>query len=147
MSEKYETKKFDIYEHNKTCRFVLGDDVSNPLICMGINPSVATDKKDDRTINKLEKIAKHNGYNGIIMLNVSPEVTTNPNNMSDKFQEDWHKENLRHIQYIFSKYSNSKILACFGNNIGRKKYLITMLLDICRLDIKRKWLSLGNLTK
>lgn len=30
-----------------------------PLICIGINPSIATDKQTDPTINKLLKIADH----------------------------------------------------------------------------------------
>lgn len=50
---------FDMYESSKSCRFVLGNNVSNPLICIGINPSIATDKQTDLTINKLLKIADH----------------------------------------------------------------------------------------
>lgn len=36
-------KVFDIYKCNDSCRFVLGNDVANPLICIGVDPSTAKD--------------------------------------------------------------------------------------------------------
>ena len=74
---------FDLYEHNDKCRFVLGNSTQNALICIGLNPSTATNIKDDNTIRKIQNMTKHtNKYDGLIMLNLSPEIATEPSNMS-----------------------------------------------------------------
>lgn len=45
---------------------------------IGLNPSTANDSKDDNTIKKLIKIAKHNGYGGFKMVNLFTLVSTKP---------------------------------------------------------------------
>lgn len=140
-------KIFDIYEYNNNCRFILGNNVSHPLICVGINPSTATDIRVDPTIRQVLKVSQYNGYNGIIMLNLSPEISASPNNISDIFLEDYHRQNIEHIKHVFLKYRGNSVLACFGDNILIREYLIAMLANIYSLANNNKWFSLGNLTQ
>lgn len=140
-------KVFDIYEHNDTCRFVLGNNVVNPLICIGINPSIAKDTQADPTMKKLLQIAEHNKYNGLVMLNLSPEISTNPKEITQDLPKSWHKENLKHIAQVFHSYNTSDILACWGDNIAMRSYLVVALQDIYRLVQDKKWLSIETLTK
>ncbi|WP_412175016.1 DUF1643 domain-containing protein [Campylobacter sp. RKI_CA19_01116] len=43
-------KNYDIYVYDEKCRYVLGKNSNSILLCIGINPSIATDKKFDKTI-------------------------------------------------------------------------------------------------
>lgn len=140
-------KVFDIYKHSDVCRFVLGNNVVNPLICIGINPSIAKDTQADPTMKKLLQIAKHNKYNGLVMLNLSPEISTNPKEITQDLPQSWHKENLKHIAEVFHSYNTSDILACWGDNIAMRPYLPTALQDIYKLTQDKKWLSIETLTK
>ena len=60
------TKEFDIYEHDNNCRYALGKNGKNMIICIGLNPSSATNKEPDRTSNKICKIVDTNKYNGFV---------------------------------------------------------------------------------
>ena len=140
-------KVFDIYKHSDVCRFVLGNNIANPLICIGVNPSIAKDTHADPTMKKLLQIAKHNKYNGLIMLNLSPEISTNPKEITLDLPQSWHKENLKHIAQVFHSYNTSDILACWGDNIAMRSYLVVALQDIYKLAQDKKWLSIETLTK
>ena len=127
---------------------MLGNNIANPLICIGVNPSIAKDTHADPTMKKLLQIAKHNKYNGLIMLNLSPEISTNPKEITLDLPQSWHKENLKHIAEVFHSYNTSDILACWGDNIAMRPYLATALQDIYKLtQDKKKWLSIETLTK
>lgn len=140
-------KIFDIYKHNEGCRFALGNKTSNPLFCIGINPSIATDEKTDKTICKVQAIIKFNGYDGLIMLNLFPLISSDPSKLPIKINEDYHRQNLKHIEEVFSLYKQKNILACWGDNISSRKYLWKALQDIYKLSNKANWLHLGSLTK
>ncbi|WP_334088371.1 DUF1643 domain-containing protein, partial [Helicobacter typhlonius] len=69
---------FDTYEYNDKCRFVLGNNGKNPLICIGINPSNATNQRSDKTIAKIQKIIQYNGYDGFMMINLCSKISPYP---------------------------------------------------------------------
>ena len=140
-------KVFDIYKCNDSCRFVLGNDVANPLICIGVNPSTAKNTQADATMERLLKIAKHNQYNGLIMINLSPEISTHPKEMAQDLPQSLHTENLNSITQIFHSYNTSDILACWGDNIEVRAYLVMALQDVYKLAQNKKWLSIEGLTK
>lgn len=57
-------KEFDIYEpedpkEQEKFRYALGKTSKSMVICIGLNPSTATDKIPDRTFNKICKIVEH----------------------------------------------------------------------------------------
>ncbi len=50
-------KKY-ISANGNTVRYVLGRYEKNPMIVVGINPSIATNEKNDNTITIIENIAQ-----------------------------------------------------------------------------------------
>jgi hypothetical protein len=55
-------------------------DSTKPLVMfIGLNPSTANESKNDNTISKLMKIAKHNGYGGFYMMNLFAVISKDPN--------------------------------------------------------------------
>ncbi|MGX3045595.1 DUF1643 domain-containing protein [Helicobacter sp. T3_23-1056] len=153
----FDLYKYDDYKDFKglegtKCRFVLGNaSAKNPLLCIGLNPSLATDKKSDPTIKKIQQIIKNTGkYDGLIMLNIYPLIATKP---SDLLQDDLciiALDNYHHIENIFNSYLENDILACWGDNILLREYLLICLKWIYELsnniNPNRKWLCL-NLTQ
>ncbi|MBI2419155.1 MAG: DUF1643 domain-containing protein, partial [Ignavibacteriales bacterium] len=69
-----------IYEKstNNSARFVLGETGKKTIICIGVNPSTATPDKLDPTLESVKRIAKHNGFDGWIMLNIYAQRSTDP---------------------------------------------------------------------
>src|SRR5690606_29290625 len=53
-----------IYERSAdaTARFVLGTVGENPLVCFGINPSIAVPNAPDRTVGRVTRFAADNGF-------------------------------------------------------------------------------------
>jgi hypothetical protein len=57
------------------------DDRYRPLVVIGINPSDACDKEDDNTSAKCTTYAKREGANGLLMVNLTPEITDDPDEL------------------------------------------------------------------
>lgn len=127
-----------IYERNKdnSARFALGQ-IFNPsgktLICFGTNPSTACPECLDNTIKKVINISKNNGYENWIMLNVYPQIATNPNDIHIKSDDNLVRTNLLHIKEILQKYHNDDVLLAYGNLITKRKYLKLCLNEIFSL--------------
>ena len=127
-----------IYEKNNdnTARFALGqvfDSKAKTLLCFGINPSTACPECLDNTIRKVISIAKNNGYENWIMLNVYPQRATNPNDIHLKRDENLVKENLEHIKKLLEEYADCEILFAYGNLISKRKFLKECLSEIVTL--------------
>ena len=137
------------YEFDDKCRYVLGNPQNNPLIVFGINPSIANDKNKDHTISKVMGFAEGNNFDSFIMLNIYPQISTDVKNLHLEFNPNIHLKNLEHIKKIFTRFSNSTILASWSNNISSRKYLKSCLeqIFIISKNYDFKWLHLGNLTK
>lgn len=140
----------DIYIHNSdnTCRFILGQNSSNPLIVIGVNPSTADDKQADATMRRVLGYARRNNFDGFFMINVYPIRSTNPRNLPCDIDYEVHKQNLRYIRNLFQKYSEATILVAFGNPINERKYLKMCFHDIVMQSqqFKLKWKQIGDLT-
>ncbi len=139
-----------LYEKNKdnTVRYVLGVKGENPLVCIGINPSTAEPDKLDNTLKSVERVAKTNGYDGWIMLNVYPQRATDPNNLHERRDYDSHCNNLEQIEKIMKEYQPD-IWAAWGTIITRKDYLLNCLYRIVDLSkaYNCKWFSAGTISK
>jgi hypothetical protein len=122
-----------IYKTNSdnTARFVLGIDGKNPLVCFGINPSTACPDCPDKTLQRVEKYAYHNGFDGWIMLNIYPQRTTKTKNLDKKCNYNLHDENMKWIQKILMR-KQLYIWAAWGNAISSRLYLS----HTCFNDIK-----------
>jgi hypothetical protein len=84
-----------IYEKNydNTARFVLGTKGNNPLVCFGVNPSIATPEQLDNTIRSIQRISFNNGFDSWIMLNIYPQRATKPNDLHHIFYNELHIKN------------------------------------------------------
>ncbi len=121
-----------IYIHNadNTVRYVLGTKGEKPLFCFGINPSTATPEKADATIRKVESIAKHNGYDSFIMLNVYPKRDTVFEDLEAVRNDAEHLKNIEAVLQMMSSYSEIAIWVAFGNHIYGRQYLPLCFKDI-----------------
>jgi hypothetical protein len=76
---------------------------------IGLNPSTANETSNDNTITKVCKIAKHNGYGGVYMMNLFAIVSSDP-----------------------------KVLATCDNPIGNNNYWLMNISEKCS-DIVFAW--------
>ncbi|MDR1678807.1 MAG: DUF1643 domain-containing protein [Prevotellaceae bacterium] len=139
---------YSIYIHDENNRYVLGNKGEKTLYVIGLNPSTATDKKSDRTIDRIKKdFAK--GFDSFIMLNLYPKVTPSPSKLpnNNEYDETAFSRNIAEIGKHVPE--NATILAVWGNNIDCRNYLKTSLLEISKqLNRKNcKWVKIGELTK
>lgn len=134
-----------IYEHspNGDARFVLGVVGQNPLVCFGINPSTAKPGDLDPTVTRVRNFAAAHGYDGWTMLNVYPQISTDPAGMHHYYDPQLKAENERHIAAAIQ--GRPTLLAAWGRNMTRRLYLAELLRDILKLTdaTKAQWLSLG----
>ena len=114
-------------------RYALGEIQDKPsklLFVFGINPSKATPEKLDPTARRVQLIAKEHGYDSWIILNVSAQRATNPNDMFET-QEAQNKDNLENIMTLLNEYCEySDILFAYGDLIGKRDYLKKNLCEI-----------------
>jgi hypothetical protein len=139
-----------IYERTAdgSARFVLGEVGDNPLLCFGINPSTAVPNSPDRTVSRVIKFARDNGYDGWAMLNVYPQISTDPKKLDRVPRPQLQAENEHHISRVIDGRPLS-LLAAWGGLITSRPYLRPLLRDIVKLTYAAgcNWLTLGELTK
>ena len=131
-----------------TARFTLGTAGLNPLVWFGINPSTAVPNALDRTVNRVSKFALANGYDSWTMLNVYPQIATDPRNLHLQYRPDLKAENELHIGRVMKNRPRT-IVAAWGDLIESRPYLAPLLRDIFQLTSAAncKWVSVGDLTK
>ena len=131
-----------------SARFVLGTVGLNPLVCFGINPSTAAPNSPDRTISRLSRFAADNGFDSWTMLNVYPQITTDPRNLDRVYRPELKAENERHIATQLGGRPLT-LLAAWGGLIASRPYLPSLLVDILQSSAVAdcSWLSLGEPTK
>ena len=138
----------NIYKGDESNRFVLGQQGTKQLFVIGLNPSTADDQKPDPTMKKVIRFAEKNGFNGFVMLNLYPERTANPDNLPKESDcnEELLTHNLKAIVEVMP--NNTAVLACWGNNIYMRTYLLRSLSLIAKeLGNKNcRWLAI-KLTK
>lgn len=143
----YDIKIYEISSDNLS-RFSLGTIGAKPLYAIGVNPSTADDINPDPTIKRIMGFAKNAGFDSFVMLNVYPQRTPYPDNIHLKINKSIHKRNIQVIHSIISKNKNSTILACWGNEILKRPFLIECLHEIYEKINKHSinWLKIGELT-
>lgn len=135
------------YEGDKNARFVLGSPRKRTLVVFGINPSTANNKYSDRTIARVIALSKHWKYDGWLMVNVYPHITTKPKHLPKKVDEKLVTRNKKEIDRVIRTLQNYDICAAWGNLIRTRKYLLNCVDDLLtQLDTK-SWFSMGSLTK
>lgn len=112
-------------------RYVLGEKGNKPLIFIGLNPSTATSEKSDPTIKRIQNYVTTQGYDGWLMLNLSPQRSTYVDGLSMMIDNEIIERNLQFIEASIKE--GSVICAVWGTSIETKAYLHESLLRILQL--------------
>ncbi len=97
---------------------------------IGLNPSTATETKNDPTIRRLINFAKRDGFDGMVMLNLFAWRSTDPNEMK-RAEYPVGLENDAAIREIAAQVD--RVVACWGNHgkhANRSAAVIEMLAGI-----------------
>jgi len=137
-----------IYENtsDNRARFILGEKGENTLVCVGINPSTAIPDHLDNTLKQVKRMSKTFGYDSWIMINIYPQIATNPNDLHTDIEKELHLQNLEHIKLLL-KNKMPDIWAAWGSLILKRYYLLDCLKEIYQLSNNKNWYSAGKLTE
>ena len=130
-------------------RYILGTRGSNPLICIGINPSTAQPGDLDNTLKSVERIALGNGFDSFIMFNVYAQRATDPDAMEPVCNPALHRENLEAFRYVLSISSAPAVWAAWGTIIEKRDYLPQCLRDMLAVgeELGARWYCAGAVSK
>ncbi len=149
-SEAYDIEKW-LYAPNfySEYRYILGTRGSNPLICIGINPSTAEPGNLDNTLKSVERIALGNGFDSFIMFNVYAQRATNPDAMEKTCNLLLHRENLEAFRYVLSISEKPAVWAAWGAIIEKRGYLADCVRDMVAAgqEFGASWYCAGAITK
>ena len=149
-SPDYDINKW-IYAPNfySEYRYILGTRGTNPLICIGINPSTARPDDLDNTLKSVERIALGNGFDSFIMFNVYAQRATDPDAMESTCNWSLHKENMEAFRYVLSISDQPAVWAAWGTIIEKRDYLPKCLNDMLQLGERygAKWYCAGAVSK
>ena len=139
-----------LYENTAdgSARFLLGTVGTNPLVCVGVNPSTATPEKLDRTVTRVARDAERNGHDSWAMLNLYPQRSTNPTGMHVLHLPELKAANEQFIaEFIGGR--RLTLLAAWGGLITTRPYLRGMLKSIVEITDASScdWQSIGGLLK
>ena len=123
--------KLYISSENGSSRFVLGEKREKNLVIVGVNPSTATNIKDDNTIKRVRNLSIQNGFDGFIMINLYPLRATCPDDLPMDLNCKLHDTNLEQIKKLFEQLEDFEICFAYGNIISKRKYL-----EKCKMDIE-----------
>lgn len=129
-------------------RFVLATPGQNPLVCFGINPSTATPTNLDPTAKRVSKFAEDNQFDGWAMLNVYPQISTDPKGLHQQLDLLLKEESEQRI----ANFINGRpltIVAAWGNLIDSRNFLIGIMRDIVNLPelCACRWVMFGSATQ
>ncbi|MCD8116698.1 MAG: DUF1643 domain-containing protein [Oscillospiraceae bacterium] len=131
-------------------RYILGTRGTNPLICIGINPSTAAPDDLDNTLKSVERIALGRGFDSFIMFNVYAQRATNPDDMEQEMNLRLHQENMKAFEYVLQQSEDfPSVWAAWGNIIEMRAYLKTCVQDMIQIGERydARWYTAGKRSK
>ena len=131
-------------------RYVLGVRGDRPLICIGINPSTADPSRLDPTLQSVERIARGNGFDGFMMMNVYPQRATVPTDLDVACNPLLHRENLEAFRHVLSLCGGTPtVWAGWGTLIEKRPYLYDCLQDMVAVgrEYGVRWVTAGKRSK
>ena len=132
-------------------RYILGTRGTNPLICIGINPSTAAPDDLDNTLKSVSRIAAGNGFDSWIMFNVYAQRATRPEDMDRELNRRLHEANMEAFRYILSHVGagvSPAVWAAWGAVIEKRPYLPGCVRDMVAIgeEYGARWLSAGKIS-
>lgn len=89
-------------------------------VVIGLNPSTAGGHEDDATIRALYRIATHNGYGSLMMLNAYTLIATDPNEMVAAGPNAIHPQYNEYLRFLLtSGHTFDTTIVAWGANINR----------------------------
>lgn len=137
-------------DHYSEYRYILGTRGSNPLICIGINPSTASPDHLDNTLKSTQRIALNNGFDSFIMFNVYAQRATLPDDMEKEMNPQLHLENMKAFEWILNQYRiPCTVWAAWGALITKRNYLSACLRDMVQIGNRynAEWVTSGPRSK
>ena len=131
-------------------RYVLGTRGQNPLVCIGINPSTADPLRLDPTLQSVERIARNNGFDGFMMLNVYAQRATVPTDLDKACNLLLHRENMAAFRHVLSLCGGiPTVWAGWGTLIEKRPYLYDCLRDMIAVgqEYGARWITAGKRSK
>ena len=128
-------------------RYVLGTRGASPLLCVGINPSTAAPDSLDNTLKSVQRIAKANGYDSFLMVNVCAQRATRPQDLEREPSEKLHRENMAAFAYLLGLCPYPPpIWAAWGNIIESRPYLSDFVRDMVDVADRysARWFTAGK---
>lgn len=142
---------YDIYQSSQedTRRYLLGKSGARPLIAVGLNPSTATRERSDPTVAKVEGVARRNGFDGFLMLNLYPVRATHYETLAHEPDLGAWAENVEHVVAAVSDTPNGTVWAAWGQSILARQFFVDACVAIASRTIERRirWVRLGSLTQ
>lgn len=112
-----------IWEHDDY-RYALGTFGKRILIFIGLHPSIAIPEHPDTTYQVLDSMAKNQGYDGLVLVNLYPKVIKDDNLSYEKSEDNINEKNFEIIRSIFLDFDEQNIdytvLCGWGNDITLK---------------------------
>lgn len=139
-----------IYERSddELARFVLGTKGTNPLVCVGLNPSTAEPGRLDPTLTRVAKVATATGHDSFLMLNLYALRSTDPRLLPRTADPSLTAANEERIAAAIAGRPLS-VWAAWGALIALRSYLPGLLDGIADQPALQqcRWVSRGPLTK
>jgi hypothetical protein len=136
-----------IYEASAdaSARFVLGTVGDNPLVCFGINPSIAVPNSLDPTVRRVKGLSTRFEFDSWTMLNVYPQIATLPKDITRSLDRQLKLENERQIEKLIDGRKLT-LLGAWGGLITSRPYLPALLEDIVGVTDAAgcTWVSYGD---
>lgn len=122
-----------IFSDDKKYRYKLERTFNEDLLkvaFVGVNPSIADDIDDDKTIIKCINYAKNWGYGGIVMVNLFAYISTDPSVLKI-IDKPIGADNDKYLNEVFNSQGTvGKIICCWGENgklLGRDQEVLKMI--------------------
>ena len=105
-------------------RFVIGILGRKNLLCIGLNPNTADATRLDGTSRNFQRIAKDNGYDGWLLVNLYPARDPKAVNLVERADGSLFRENMDRIEEVASSevYGVRDVLLGWGNDVVRRSY-------------------------
>ena len=97
------------------------------IVWIMLNPSVADEKYDDKTISKCMKFSNCWGYGGFYVLNLCSDISTCPKKAINKLKNNQEIDPTS-LNYVKDVINNNNVIYCaWGFGISTPKWLRTIL--------------------